>query len=250
MLYIIQHFCQKARGKAHKGSGDLGGFLAILTGRGAAGARSCMNMQVLAGHGTFFPCSVGRGLDLCAKSRALRPGCAPKRACGRRPRRGRSPHGNVFGSCTRPRVFVGEAYMPPGRGAPSRGGSREIWPFALPHIIKIIFKMIGSAGVNARPTMRGKHHTNRQRAMPPLRIDQTRSQRKNRNVRQSLAGRMHAAPTNREKRHTNFKPRRAARGTSIFHFYFFIFHFFSPAPPPPRLRPGAGARGRAGRRAG
>ena len=27
----------------------------------------------------------------------------------------------VFGLCTRYRVFVGEAYMPPGRGAPSRG---------------------------------------------------------------------------------------------------------------------------------
>ena len=31
---------------------------------------------------------------------------------------------------------------------------------------KIIFKMIGSAGVNARPTMQGKHHANRKRAAP------------------------------------------------------------------------------------
>ena len=31
-----------------------------------------------------------------------------------------------FGLCTRYRVFVGEAYMPPGRGAPSRGVCGEI----------------------------------------------------------------------------------------------------------------------------
>ena len=42
-------------------------------------------------------------------------------AAGSRPRRGRLPHGNILGSCTRYRVFVGEAYMPPGRGAPHAG---------------------------------------------------------------------------------------------------------------------------------
>ena len=47
-------------------------------------------------------------------------------AAGSRPRRGRLPHGNILGSCTRYRVFVGEAYMPPGRGAPSRGGCGKI----------------------------------------------------------------------------------------------------------------------------
>ena len=140
--------------------------------------------------------NAGRGLDLrpksrrCAavghlraKSRALRPGCAPKRrcgaspkcACGRRPRRGRLPAARTrftccfprivgaafltppwpvcgklllcpftclpgrfvgaawlrpvavcpattfLGLCTRYRVFVGEAYMPPGRGERSHG---------------------------------------------------------------------------------------------------------------------------------
>ena len=124
---------------------------------------------------------------LRAKSRALRPGCAPKRrcgaspkrACGRRPRRGRLPAARTrftccfprivgaafltppwpvcgklllcpftclpgrfvgaawlrpvavcpattfLGLCTRYRVFVGEAYMPPGRGLPCAGFARE-----------------------------------------------------------------------------------------------------------------------------
>ena len=165
MLYIIQHFCQKARGKAHKGGGDLGGFLAILTGRAAAGARSCMNMQILAGHGTFFPCSVGRGLDLCAKSRALRPGCAPKRACGRRPRRGRSPHGNGFGFVYAvPGVCRGGIYASR-QGCAITRGFREHRPFS----------PFCRAGVHARRTddflifiMCGGVKT------PPYRIRQTK----------------------------------------------------------------------------
>ena len=59
----------------------------------------------------------------------LRPPRARSRPvcrAGSRPRRGRLPHGNILGSCTRYRVFVGEAYMPPGRGSPSRGGCGKI----------------------------------------------------------------------------------------------------------------------------
>ena len=40
--------------------------------------------------------------------------------------RGRLPCCRVLGLCTRYRVFVGEAYMPPGRGERSRGVCGEI----------------------------------------------------------------------------------------------------------------------------
>ena len=44
--------------------------------------------------------------------------------------RGRLAYGNVFGSCTRSRMFVGEAYMPPGRGLRRAGFAGKPTVFA------------------------------------------------------------------------------------------------------------------------
>ena len=79
--------------------------------------------------------------------------------------------------------------------------------------------------------------------LPPLRMDRARSQCQNRGIRHPAAGRMHAAPTMRGKRHTTrnrataafyrtanliFSSGRRPRPTIIFHFYFLIFNFSKP----------------------
>ena len=68
-----------------------------------------------------------------------------------------------------------------------------------------IIRQPGTAGSRPRPTLQGKRRTNpvtddahnvpRAACMPPLRMDQTRSQHKNNVVVCTPAGRMHAAPT-------------------------------------------------------
>ena len=69
-----------------------------------------------------------------------------------------------------------------------------------------------AAGSRPRPTMQNTHHARRERAttamfrraayMPPLRMDQMRSQCKNGIAGQTGTGRMHAAPTDRNLQQT------------------------------------------------
>ena len=110
---------------------------------------------------------VGRGLDLRAKSRALRPGGAPKRACGRRPRRTLKNFKNSQGSA----------------GVNARPTERRKRP-CFPR------------------TPRGTHPC-REACMPPLQIRQTCTRAGNLVAPQTGAGRMHAAPTMRRKQQVN-----------------------------------------------
>ena len=140
--------------------------------------------------------SVGRGLDLRAKSR-LRRLRSETRLRAQTP-----PH------IIKIKKFIGAAGV---NTRPTIQNKRHAYPVT----------------GNAAPFRRAA-------CMPPLRIDQTPSQPKNGIVRRTATGRMHVGPYN--ARYTPYAPqtprrlprffnRRAARDTAIFHFYFFIFHF-------------------------
>ena len=159
-----------------------GGVRSMRRGGNHAARRNTAALDV-AGAARCLFCIVGRGLDLrpkgrrCAavghlraKSRALRPGCAPKRRCGASPKR----------ACGR-----------------------------RPRRTDTIFKNVQcAAGVNARPTMRrirscfpqtprGEHPC-REAYMPPLQTPGTAyTNPKNVAMRRTPTGRMHAAPTDR-----------------------------------------------------
>ena len=124
-----------------------------------------------------------------------------------------------FGSVYAVPLFVGEAYMPPGRSKRSRGvrgGNDRI------RRTDNFLNFYCAAGVNTRPTIQNKHQTDpatadartvlRAACMPPLRIDQTPSRPKKRHGKTSVAGRMHAAPTDRGKHTANHKNLRGANG--------------------------------------
>ena len=111
--------------------------------------------------------------------------------------RGRLPDGDVFWSMYAVPLFVGEAYMPPGRGERSRGVCGEIdrsrysvGRAFTPAANIAFFKNHRCSGVKTppyrarqipgRPGQRAMPRTvSRAASMPPLRIDQTPSQPKN-----------------------------------------------------------------------
>ena len=171
------------------------------------------------------------------------------------------PHGNVFGFVYAIPLFVGEAYMPPGRGVP-HAGFPVGWPFS----------PVCRAGVHARRTDKFLNIFNVRRGQDPaLQCGANTIQTVNGQRRGVSAGGIYAAPTHgpnavttkkrycganghggRERppykaRQTPYDPYPGGRrvhyttspifarlcraSTSIFHFYFFIFNFPAPAAP-------------------
>ena len=139
-----------------------------------------------------------------------------------------------------------------------------------------------AAGSRPRPTNRGKRpyfprtprgaHPCRAACMPPLRMRGSCTRTKNVTTGQTPTGRIHAAPTMRQKRQkdrkrmapqgwrrgqdpalqneTNDRPGLffSRRSTTMFHFYCFIFHFLTVSAP--SIRPCSRRGGRCTRRPG
>ena len=79
--------------------------------------------------------------------------------------RGRLPRGNVFGACTRLPSFVGEAYMPPGRGVPHAGFPVRC-PFPPVCRAGVHARRECAAGSRPRPTIWVTHHANHEWSVP------------------------------------------------------------------------------------